>query len=76
MRVFVTFLSVLYIICRDTASEIRVSPNKIVTVEKANADNIKDEEGVTGLFPSPLSQDVLLLLLNSNSSETKHINIS
>jgi hypothetical protein len=73
----VTFLSVLYISCRDAASEIRVSPNKIVTVEKANAANIKDEEGMTGLFPSPPSQDVvLLLLLNSNSSQTKHINIS
>jgi hypothetical protein len=62
----VTFLSVLYIIFRDTASEIRVSPNRILTVEKANADNIKDEEGMTGLFPPPLSQDIaLLLLLNS-----------
>ena len=72
-----TFLSVLYIIYRDTASEIRVSPNKILRVEKANADNIKDEEGMTGLFPYPPSQDVvLLLLLNSNNSETKHINIS
>ena len=71
-----TLLSVLYIICRDTASEIRVSPNRILTVEKANADNIKDEEGMTGLFPPPPSQDVLLLLLNSNSSETKCINIS
>lgn len=76
LRVFVTFLSVLDIICRDTASEIRVSPNRIVTVESANADNIKDEEGMTGLFPSPPSQDVLLLLLNSNSSETKHVNIT
>jgi len=75
--VFLTFLSVLYIIYRDTASEIRVSPNKILRVEKANADNIKDEEGMTGLFPYPPSQDVvLLLLLNSNNSETKHINIS
>jgi len=77
LRVFVTLLSVLCIICRGTASEIRVSPNRILTVEKANADNMKDEEGMTGLFPSPPSQDVaLLLLLNSNSSETKHINIS
>lgn len=32
----------------DTASEIRVSSNRILTVEKANADNIKDEEGMTG----------------------------
>ena len=72
-----TLLSVLYIICRETASEIRVSPNRILTVEKANAVNIKDEEGMTGLFSSPPSQDVvLLLLLNSNSSATKHINIS
>ena len=72
-----TFLSVLYVTCRDAASEIRVSPNKTVTVEKANADNIKDEEGMTGLFPSPLSQDVvLLLLLNNNSSETEHIKTS
>jgi hypothetical protein len=31
---------------------------------------------MTGLFPSPPSQDVLLLLLNSNSSETKHVNIT
>jgi hypothetical protein len=73
----VTFLSVLDVICRDTAPEIRVSSNRIVTVEKANGDNIRDEEGMTGLFPSPPSQDVvLLLLLNSNNSETKHVNIS
>jgi len=61
----VTPLSVLYIICRDTASEMRVSLKKALTVEKANADNIKDEEGMTGLFPPPFPHDVLLLPLNS-----------
>jgi len=44
---------------------MRVSLKKALTVEKANADNIKDEEGMTGLFPPPFPHDVLLLPLNS-----------
>jgi hypothetical protein len=46
------FLNVVDVICRDAASGIRVSPKEVVTVEKSNADNIKDE-GMTGASPPP-----------------------
>lgn len=68
-----TFLSVLNIIFRDAVPEMHVSPNKIVTVEKAKTNNIKDEDGLTGVFTSPPSQDVVLLFLLNSYSRKQYI---
>jgi hypothetical protein len=58
-------LTLLDFICRDSASEIKVSSSKSLTVAKLQANNIKDEDEIASM----LYQDVGMFYTVFNSKE-------